>query len=135
MRKTKLTAAFLTFSLLLAAGAVAGNSNKGKLIILDEPVTVAGKQLSPGNYQLEWVGTGPNVELSISKGRETVAKAPAQLLPLKKAEVGDGYSTDADQAGNKTLTAIFFGGKKYELTIGEASAATATPSDKTPAIN
>ncbi len=134
MRKMQFTAGLLTFSLVLAAGAIAGNTNKGTLKV-DETVTVGGKQLAAGQYQLEWAGTGPNVELSISDGRETVAKVPAQVLPLKKAEPGSGYSTNADHAGNKMLTGIFFGGKKYELAIGEASAATDTPSDKTRGSN
>jgi hypothetical protein len=86
-----------------------------------------------GKYRVEWAGSGPSVELSISDGRETVAKVPAQILPLKKAEAKSGYSTTADQAGNKTLTEIFFGGKKYDLSIGEASAA--TPSDQTRGSN
>jgi hypothetical protein len=134
MGKTKFTAGLLTFSLLLAASAFAGNSNKGTLQVA-ETVTVGGKQLPPGKYQLEWAGSGPSVELSISDGRETVAKVAAQLLPLTKAESGSGYSTDTDQAGNKTLTEIFFGGKKYELSIGEASAASATPAVRTQPSN
>jgi hypothetical protein len=134
MRKTKFTAALLTFSLLLAAGAIAGNSNKGTLNVT-ETVTVGGKQLPAGKYQVEWAGSGSDVEVSISNGKDTIARVPAQVLPLKKAEAGSGYSTNTDQAGNKALTGIFFGGKKYELSIGEASAATATPSDKTPASN
>lgn len=134
MRTTKLTAGVLTFSLLLAAGAIAGNTNKGTLQV-DETVTVGGKPLPAGRYQVEWTGTGPAVELSISNGRDTATKVPAQVLALNKAEPTSGYATRADQAGNKTLTEIFFGGKKYELSIGEVSAATATPSDKTQGSN
>ena len=134
MRKTKLTAGLLTFSLLLAASTIAGNSNKGTLKV-DETITVGGKQLPAGTYQVEWTGSGPSVEVSISGGRGTVAKVPAQVLPLEKAEAGSGYSTNTDQAGNKALTGIFFGGKKYQLSIGEASATTATPSDKTQGSN
>jgi hypothetical protein len=134
MRKIKFTAGLLAFSLLLAAGAIAGNSSKGTLNVA-ETVTVGGKQLPAGKYQVEWAGTGPGVELSISDGRETLAKVPAQILPLKKAGAANGYSTSADQAGNKALTEIFFGGKKYQLSIGEASAATPTPSDKTQGSN
>ena len=134
MRKTKFTAVLLTFSLLLAASAIAGNSNKGTLNV-GETITVGGKQLPTGKYQVEWTGNGPTVELSISNGRDTVAKVPAQVLPLKKAEAESGYSTNTDQAGNKALTGIFFGGKKYQLSIGEASPATATPSDKTQGSN
>ena len=134
MRKTKFTAGLLTFSLLLAASAIAGNPNKGTLQVA-ETVTVGGKQLPAGKYQVEWSGSGSNVEVSISDGRETVAKVPAQILPLKKAEPASGYTTSTDQAGNKALTEIFFGGKKYQLSIGEASAATTTPSDNRPASN
>jgi hypothetical protein len=134
MSKTKLTVGLLTFSLLLAAGAVAGNSNKGTLNV-DETVTVGGKQLPAGKYQVEWTGSGQNVELTISGNKETVAKVPAQLIPLEKAGAASGYSTNTDQAGNKELTGILFGGKKYQLSIGEASATTATPSDKTQGSN
>jgi len=134
MRKMKFGASLLAFSLLLAASAMAGNSNKGTLNV-GETVTVAGKQLRAGTYQVEWAGNGPTVELSISSDRGTVAKVPAQIIPLKKAEAASGYSTIADQAGNKSLAEIFFAGKKYQLSIGEASAATPTPSDKTQGSN
>ena len=134
MRKTKFTAGLLTLSLLLAGSAIAGNPNKGTLQV-SETVTVGGKQLPAGKYQVEWAGSGSSVELSISDGRETVAKVPAQIVPLKKAEAASGYTTSTDQAGNKSLTEIFFGGKKYQLSIGEASAATATPPDNKPASN
>ena len=134
MRNTKFAAGLLTLSLLLAGGAVAGNTNRGSLQ-LDETITVGGQQLPAGKYEVEWAGTGSDVELSISKGRNTVAKLPAQLLPLQKAVPGNGYSTNADQSGNKVLTEIFFGGKKYELSIGGASAASATPADKSRGSN
>ncbi len=134
MTKTKSIASLLTLSLLLAASAIAGNTNKGTLKVA-ETVSVGGKQLTAGQYQVEWAGSGPDVELTISDGRETVAKVPAQILPLTKAEPRSGYSINTDQAGNKALTGIFFGGKKYQLSIGEASAATATPSDNRPASN
>ena len=134
MRKTKFTAGLLTFSLLLAAGAIAGNSNRGTLNVAGS-VTVGGKQLPAGKYQGEWAGTGENVEVSISNGKDTVAKVPAQVVPVAKAERESGYSTNTDQAGNKSLTGIFFSGKKYQLSIGEASATTATPSDKTQGSN
>jgi hypothetical protein len=121
MRKSRITFGALALSLLFAAGAIAGPGNKGSLTLSDT-VTVGGKQLAPGNYRLEWTGTGPNVELSISDGKETVAKVPAQLVSLKKAEPGSGYSTNAEPGGSLTLTEIFFGGKKYELSLGEVSA-------------
>src|ERR1700746_2576010 len=81
MRKMKFAAGLLASSLLLAARAIAGNSNKGTLTVADT-ITVGGKQLPAGKYQVEWTGTGSDVELSISNGRDTVAKVPAQVLPV-----------------------------------------------------
>src|SRR5260370_7394233 len=95
---------------------------------VDEAVTVAGKQLPAGKYQVEWAGTGPSVELSISDGRETVPKVPAQILPLAKAEAGSGYSTATDQTGQKALTGIFFRRKRNQLPIRDAPAPPAPPS-------
>ena len=134
MKRTKIMTGLLAFSLLLAASAIAGNTNKGTLRV-DETVTVGDKQLPAGKYQVTWAGSGSNVELTISDGRETLAKVPAQILPLKTAQAGSGYSIKIDEAGNKALTEILFDGKKYTLSIGEASAATATPSDKTQGSN
>src|SRR2546430_843942 len=124
MKQSKLSASLLAFSLLLASAAIAGPSNKGTLKV-GETVTVSGKHLPAGKYEVEWAGSGPEVELSISDGGETLAKVPAQIVPQKKAQPQSGYATSADQSGNKALTEIFFGGKKYVLSIGEASAAAA----------
>ena len=123
----------LAFSMLLAASAIAGN-NKGTLWT-DETVTVGGKQLPPGKYQVTWAGSGSSVELSISDGRETLAQVPAEILPLKTAQAGSGYSINTDAAGNKALTEILFDGKKYKLSISEASAATTPASDKAQGSN
>jgi hypothetical protein len=134
MRKMKFAAGLLATCLVLAASAIAGNSNKGTITVADT-ITVGGKQLPAGKYQVEWAGTGSDVELSISNGRDTVAKVPAQVLPVKRAQIDTGYSTNTDQAGNKALTGIFFRGRKDEISIAEANAATATPSDKTQGSN
>jgi hypothetical protein len=121
MTISKKFAGVAAFSLVLAAASFAGETNKGKLHVA-ENVTIGGKQLAAGDYQLEWTGTGSSVELSISSGKETVAKIPAQLVPLKVATNRNAYSTDS-AAGTKTVTDIFVSGKKYELSIGEVSAA------------
>ena len=129
MKSTRKTLGVLTASLLLAAGAFAGTESKGQLKVF-ETVTVAGKQLHSGTYQLEWTGTGSNVELNIIEGKETVAKIPAQLVAMPKAVAESGYSTNTEPSGSKSLTAIFFRGKKYELSFGEASAATGSVASK-----
>jgi len=128
MTKSKKFASIVTFSLLLAASAVAGETNKTKLKV-SEDVTVGGKQIPAGEYQVEWTGTGSSVELSFSSGKETVAKVPAQIVPLKVATARNGYATDS-AAGAKAVTDIFISGKKFELSLGEVSAAAPTTAAK-----
>jgi hypothetical protein len=112
-------------SFLLATAAFAGPANRGT-VNTDETVTVGGKQLPAGRYQVEWAGSGSDVEISILNGKTTVAKVQAQIVPLQVAGRESGYSTSADPSGNKTLTEIFFSGKKYVLSIGDASAVAAS---------
>jgi hypothetical protein len=106
-------------ALLLAASAFA--SNKGSLQ-LSEPVNVAGKQLPAGDYNLKWEGNGPNVELSILKGKAVVTKAPARLVDLSRTASSDAAVTKINSDGSRSLAEIRFSGKKQALAIGEESA-------------
>jgi hypothetical protein len=134
MKRTRKTFGGMVASLLFAACAFAGTESKGQLKIA-ETVTVGSQEVRTGTYQVEWTGSGSNVELRIMDRWQTVSKVPAQLVALKRAEAGDGYSTNTEPSGNKTLAGIFFRGKKYELSIGAASAVTTTPSGKSDARN
>jgi hypothetical protein len=134
MKKSTMISGLLASSFLLAASTFAGNSNKGSLKV-PESVTVGGKQIPAGEYKVEWTGSGSNVEVSILNGKETVAKVPAQVVPLNKPSLGDGYSTSARQDGSKALTDIYLRDKKYELVLGEASAATPASSAKAQGSN
>jgi len=113
------TSLMLGLALLLAASAFA--SSKGSLQ-LSEPVNVAGKQLPAGDYNLKWEGNGPNVELSILKGKAVVTKAPARLVDLSQTASSDAAVTKINSDGSRSLAEIRFSGKKQALAIGEESA-------------
>jgi len=66
-------------SLLLCAAAIAAKTNE-KTMHLYEKAKLEGKVLNPGDYQVEWSGTGPNVELNIVQGRDTLATVPARVV-------------------------------------------------------
>src|ERR1700726_1961700 len=93
-------------SLLLAVSAMAGTENKGTLRLFDN-VRVQGKQLSPGTYKIEWNGEGPEVQVNIVDGRNTVATVPARVVPITTKNKEDGYSAD-NENGNRTLREVFF---------------------------
>jgi hypothetical protein len=111
-------------SLLLAAGALAVGVIKGTLRLY-ETVTVRGKQLTPGVYTVVWNGRGPNVELSLARGKRTVVSVPARVTPVKEKNATDGYSVNS-AGGENVLSEIFFYGKTYELEIRDQAAGRAS---------
>ena len=110
-------------SLFLTSSAIAGEKASVKLY---EDVKVNGKTLAPGKYDLSWEGTGSNVQLSIRQGKETIATLPAQVETSKAAPASTGYSTKKEDDGSKSLTNVFFAGKKYALNLDQQAAGAGT---------
>lgn len=110
----------LSLALLLAATAFA--SNKGSMQI-STTVMVNGKQLAPGEYSVKWEGNGPNVQVSIMKGKNVVAQAPAHVVTLNSSTADDAAVVQKNNDGSSSLAQIRFGGKKYALTLDEGSTA------------
>jgi len=109
----------LPLALVLATGAFA--ANKGSVRVSD-PVSVAGKQLSPGEYKLSWEGNGPDVQLSISQGKNVVATVPAHVVELPKSAPDSAAIVNNHDDGTKSLSQVRFSGKKYALSIGTETA-------------
>jgi len=101
---------FLGLALLLATSAFA--ANKGSLQV-QEPLTVNGTKLAPGDYKVQWDGTGPSVELSIMQGKKVVAKVPAHLVDLDKPSSLDAAVVKNNGDGTKTLSEVRLSGKKF----------------------
>jgi hypothetical protein len=108
----------LGLALLLASSAFAGT--KGSLQ-LNNPVTVNGTQIKPGDYKVVWEGGGPNVELSIMKGKNVIAKVPARVVELQTPASQDAAVTTKNASGPNSLAGLRFEGKKIALELGEAS--------------
>jgi len=104
----------LGLAVLLAASAFA--SNKGSLQVR-EAIEVNGQRLAPGDYQLLWDGTGPNVEVSIMQGKKEVAKTSARVVELDKASAYDAAVVE-HASGKASVSQVRFAGKKYALAIG-----------------
>jgi hypothetical protein len=105
-------------ALVLASSAFA--ATKGNLE-LSNPVAINGTKLKPGDYKVEWEGAGPNVELSIMKGKNVVAKVPAHVVELPSPADNDAAVVRQNGDGTGTLAGIRFQGKKLSLELGDAS--------------
>ncbi len=102
--------------MLLAASAFA--ANKGSLTV-QEPLTVNGTQLKPGDYKVQWDGNGPSVELSITQGKKVIAKVPAHMVNLDQPSQNDAAVVKNNGDGSKSLSEVRLSGKKFALAVGE----------------
>jgi hypothetical protein len=107
----------LGLALLLASSAFA--TTKAQLH-LASAATINGTQLKPGDYKLEWEGTGPNVEVSIMQGKNVVAKTSAKLVDLSSPSIYNAALVKKNDDGTASLSGIRFEGKKYALELGES---------------
>ena len=108
----------LGLALLLASSAFAGTKAS---LQLSNPVMLNGTTLKPGDYKVEWEGSGPNVELSILRGKNVVAKTTAHVVELPMAAANDAAVTRKNDSGPNSLAGLRFQGKKVALELGEAS--------------
>ena len=108
----------LGLAVLLATSAFA--ANKGT-VQLQDAVTVNGKELAAGDYNVKWDGNGPNVEVNILRGNNVVATVPARMVDLDRAPEKNSIVTVSD-SGRKSLYEIRLSGRKYALAISGESA-------------
>ncbi len=131
MKLSKLSLAFFGSALLLSSAALAGDSNKAS-IQLYEKVNVEGKALNPGKYTISWDGSGPNVQVTVSQGKQTVATFAAHVTEQTTRNTEDAYGSSADTNGSRSLTAIYPNGKRFSIELENKSASqpSTSPSSK-----
>jgi len=105
-------------ALTLASSAFAASKAN---LTLNNPTSINGTKLKPGDYKLEWEGSGPSVEVSIVQGKKIVTKVPAKIVDLDKAPSNDAALLKQNSDGSTTLSGARFQGKKFALELGESS--------------
>jgi len=106
----------VAFGLTLLAAIGAFASNKGSFHV-NEAVVVNGQELPAGDYQVQWQGSGSNVELSFMQGKKEFAKVTAQQEELRQAP-SDDEAVISHSGGKATVSEIRFAGKKTAFAIG-----------------
>ena len=88
---------------------------------MNNPTSINGTKLKPGDYKLVWDGTGPDVEVSIMQGKTVLAKAPAKLVDLSSPAANNAAVVKRNDDGTTTLAGARFEGKKFAIELGESS--------------
>jgi hypothetical protein len=105
-----------TLALLSPVGALARDKNQHSVQI-PESLQVGSAQLQPGNYKVEWQGTGPEVQVNFMRDGKTVATVPGTLNANDNRVVQDAIVTDTT---SNTLKEIDFGHDKESVVFGQS---------------
>jgi hypothetical protein len=106
-----------TLVLLSPLGAWA--RNKARSVEIPYLVEVGSTRVTPGNYKVEWQGTGPAVEVSFSQYGKTVVTVPGTLKTNDDQVKQDAIVTEATSADTSTLKEIDFGHQKEALVFDQ----------------
>jgi hypothetical protein len=118
MKCVQYVALLATLILGLSLGAFAKDKNEGKFT-LGDTAEVGSTQLKPGEYKVEWQGSGDAVQVKILQGKKVVATSTAKLVEQKKPAATDSVTLD-NQTSAKILREIDFGNRKESLVFGGA---------------
>jgi hypothetical protein len=118
--KTSYFTAVLSLTCLLGFGgsAHAARGNARSVEIFDV-VQIGTTELKPGNYKVEWQGTGPAVQVSFQQNGKTVVTVPGTLKTNDDQVTQDAIVTEATSAGPSTLKEIDFGHQKAALVFDQ----------------
>src|SRR5271155_3444881 len=111
MKSIKYAALLSMLASLCSVSALARDKNQ-HTVDFPNAVQVGGKQLEPGNYKVEWQGTGPEVQVTFLSHGKAVATVPGTLKTNDSQVTEDAIQTDL---ANKTLYEIDFRRDKEAL--------------------
>lgn len=122
MKLSKLVITLASAALLFASAALAAEANK-TTVRLDQKVTVDGKTLDSGKYTAEWTGDGPNVQVTLMRGKSTVATFAAQIKQEPSPNQVDAVGTTNGPGDSKELTSIYPNGKRISIQVANGGSA------------
>jgi hypothetical protein len=117
--KTSYFTAVLSLTCLLGFGGSAYARDKAHSVEIFDAVQIGSTKLKPGNYKVEWQGTGPAVQVSFQQNGKTVVTAPGTLKTNDDQVTQDGIVTEATGAGTSALKEIDFRHLKQALVFDQ----------------
>lgn len=120
MKSVKFLFLLAGVALLLPLSAMAkDNGNEGKFTI-SEPVQVGSTQLKPGDYKVQWDGTGDAVQVKILQGKKTVATSSGKIINRDQPAPYNSVVLK-NTSGARTINEIDFGSRKEALVLTDSA--------------
>jgi hypothetical protein len=104
--------------LTLALSALAGE-NKGSFT-LPSTAQLEGKSLAAGEYKVRWEGTGPEVQVTVSQGKNTIATIPAKLVERSEKARRNAVVLN-NNGGQSQIMELQLAGKQAALVFENAA--------------
>jgi hypothetical protein len=117
--------AIVALILMMTPMALLAASKNSEKVTFSETVTVNGTQIPPGEYRVEWQGTGASVEASILRAGKVVATAPATLV-TGRTEFNGAFEARDGVNNSHILDAIDYA--NFSLHFDQANASTTNKS-------
>jgi hypothetical protein len=115
--KTSYFTTVLSLSCLLGfSGSAHAARNNTHSVEIYDVMQIGGTTLKPGNYKVEWQGTGPAVRVSFQQNGKTVVTS-RKTLKTNSDQVA--IVTEATGGGMSTLKEIDFGHQKEALVFDQ----------------
>jgi hypothetical protein len=128
LQRTLRTAALGTLAALVlasAAPALAGEPRESREIRVRPGTTLNGVALPEGTYQLRWAedGSAETFEVTLSRGREVVAKASGVLVGKEQPAHYDAIAYAVQEDGTRAIAEIQFAGRRQVVSLTAAPTA------------
>jgi hypothetical protein len=124
MKSHHYTTAVLLAASLLPATAFAGDKADAKFS-LEYTAQFGNAELAPGTYNLQWEGTGDNVQVNALQRGKIVATAPAKFIEAPKV-AGSNAVTYGTVGDKKKVNEIDFAKNKKSLVFTEVQSQVGT---------
>ena len=94
---------FFAFALTFTLAAPIFAAQNSQTVNVPETIKAGSTQLAPGDYNVSWTGTAPDVQVTFTLKRKVLATVPAKLV--EQNNKNEGLKTDA-ASGVEVLEAI-----------------------------
>jgi hypothetical protein len=101
-------------SLLLLTVSALAAENTGRFI-LPSAAQLNGKDLKAGEYKVRWDGQGPDVQVTVTQGKETVTTATAKLVDRGQKAARNAVVLDSSSGGPSSIVELQLSGKRSAL--------------------
>jgi hypothetical protein len=78
-------------------------------------LTVSGTKLSPGSYQVMWLGTEVAVQVDLLRNRKAIVRAAAHITALPEKSIADKILTRANANGSTSIASLEFAGESFAV--------------------